>query len=166
MSTYPLPPNTYQEEQPKMTEGIPLKSEQVNEIASALAKAQSELSHPLKSNTAGAGSFKYTYADLPSVIDVVKKSFSKNGLSFTQFPSVDVANRSLSLTTMVLHSSGQFLSSSLSMGLVDLKPQTVGSAITYARRYALSSMAGIAAETDDDGATAQGPTKQSTFNRR
>jgi hypothetical protein len=137
---------------------LPTSSPNLNEIATALSKAQTILTHPVKKNKAGSGSFSYTYADLPAVIDVVKDAFTKNGLSFTQFPSVSVADRSVALTTLVMHTSGQFISSSLSMGLVDLKPQTVGSAITYARRYALSAMAGIAAETDDDGSTASGKT--------
>lgn len=127
------------------------QSEQINELAAALAKAQAELKHPIKSNTAGAGSFKYTYADLPAVIDAVVAAFSKNGLSFMQFPSTDVPNKMIGLKTHVMHVSGQFMDSELSMMVTDLKPQTVGSAITYARRYALSAMAGIAAETDDDG---------------
>lgn len=127
------------------------ESKQINELAAALAKAQADIKHPLKSNTAGSGNFKYTYADLPAVIDSVVAAFSKHGLSFMQFPSTDVANRMIGLKTMVMHSSGQFMESELSMMVTDLKPQTIGSAITYARRYALSAMSGIAAETDDDG---------------
>ena len=144
---------------------MPSSSAELNEIAVALGKAQATLTHPAKKNKAGTGNFSYTYADLPAVIDVVKAAFTKSGLSFTQFPSVDVIERSVSVTTLIMHSSGQFLSSSLAMGLNDLKPQTIGSAITYARRYALSAMAGIAAEDDDDGNTAQG-NKNISFQRR
>ena len=144
---------------------VPSSSLQLNELASALAKAQAVLTHPAKKNKAGSGSFSYTYADLPAVIDVVKSVFTKQGLSFTQFPAVDVANRTVTVTTLIMHTSGQFLSSSLSMGLVDLKPQTIGSAITYARRYALSAMAGIAAEDDLDANDAQG-NRNVSFQRR
>ncbi len=137
----------------------------INELAAALAKAQATMTHPIKKNTAGSGSFSYTYADLPAVIDVVKEAFSKHGLSFTQFPSVKVATKEVEVLTLVMHSSGQYLGSRLAMGITDIKPQTIGSAITYARRYALSAMAGIAAETDDDGNTAQGSAPK-TYNRR
>jgi hypothetical protein len=138
----------------------------VNEIAAALVKAQIAIEHPAKKCKAGSGNFSYTYADLPSVIDSVKGAFTKNGLSFTQFPSVDVVNKLVTVTTLIMHTSGQFLESSLSMGLVDTKPQTVGSAITYARRYALSAMAGIAAEDDDDGSSASGKTNVSFKGRK
>lgn len=136
----------------------------LNELAAALTKAQATLTHPSKTKKAGSGNFSYTYADLPAVIDVVKKSFSSNGLSFSQFPAVDVVNRTVTVTTLIMHTSGQFLSSALSLGLVDLKPQTVGSAITYARRYALSAMAGIASEEDLDAGDAQGA-KNIPFNK-
>lgn len=128
----------------------------VNELATALAKAQGELEHPVKKKSAGAGSFKYTYADLASVIDAVKPVFNKHGLSFTQFPTVDIEKKTVSLITMLMHTSGQNLQSTLTMGLPDTKPQSIGSVITYARRYSLSAVAGIASEEDDDAQVAQG----------
>lgn len=130
---------------------VSTKSDSINEVAAALCKAQAELKHPLKKNTAGSGSFSYTYADLPAVIDSIVAAFTKQGLSFTQFPSVDTKEKVVEVTTMLMHNSGQYLSSTIQMGLTDTKPQTIGSAITYARRYSLSAMAGIASETDDDG---------------
>lgn len=128
---------------------------QLNELAAALAKAQADLQHPLKKRSAGQGNFKYTYADLAAVIDAVKPVFSKHGLSFAQFPDVDADKKLLTLTTLILHSSGQYLESKLSMGLPDTKPQSIGSVITYARRYSLSAVAGIAAEDDLDAGDAQ-----------
>lgn len=131
-------------------------AQQLGLLALALAKAQGELQHPKKTRTAGAGNYKYSYADLSNVIDAVKGPLSKNGLSVVQLPAVDLEKKSMTLTTILLHSSGQSVESSLSFGLLDTKPQTVGSAITYARRYALSALVGIASEEDDDAQTAQG----------
>jgi len=128
----------------------------INKIAEALAKAQAVMGHPIKKHTAGTGSFKYTYADLPAVIDAVKLPFSSNGLSFTQLPEVDMITKTVNLTTILMHVSGQYISSVLAMGFADLKPQTIGSSITYARRYALSAMAGISSEDDDDGSAGSG----------
>ena len=125
-------------------------------LAAALAKAQAEMQHPKKNKTAGAGSYKYTYSDLASLIDAIKIPLSKNGLSFTQAPSVDVDKKTMTLTTTLLHSSGQSLTSSLTVGLLDMKPQSIGSAITYSRRYALSAIVGVASEEDDDAQAAQG----------
>lgn len=139
---------------------IPTRQEttmpQLDELAKALAKAQAVIEHPLKKNKAGAGSFSYTYADLPAVIDSITKAFTPNGLSFVQMPKLDMAAKLVTVKTILLHISGQFLESELSMGVADTKPQTIGSAITYARRYALSAIAGIAAEVDDDGSQASG----------
>lgn len=129
---------------------------QIDKLAAALCKAQAVMKHPIKDNTAGGGSFSYSYADLPSVIDAIKAAFSKHGLSFMQLPAVDLATKIVTVKTIILHESGQMMESELQMGIADFKPQTIGSGITYARRYALSAMAGIAAETDDDGSSGSG----------
>lgn len=144
----------------------PTQSLELDKIATALCKAQAELAHPLKSNLVNAGSMKYSYADLPAVIDAVRTVFAKHGLCFTQAPSSDFSGpvKTMSLKTMLLHVSGQYITSDITLALLDVKPHTIGSAITYARRYALSAMAGIASEVDDDAHAAQG-TKSASFTR-
>jgi hypothetical protein len=143
-----------------------MHAEQLGELATALCKAQAEIAHPLKSNKVNAGPMKYTYADLPSVIDAIRTVFNKHGLSFTQMTgaTLDKDVKSVSVTTVLMHTSGQSLSSKLDFPVLDIKPHTIGSALTYARRYALSAMAGIAAEVDDDANIAQG-TKSPSFSR-
>ena len=138
------------------------QSAEIDKLVTAMAKAAPKLNHPLKKNKAGSGSFSYTYADLPAVIDAIKDVYAEQGLVIIQLPSVDITIKVAGVKTIVAHSSGQFISSFVQLGLVDLKPQTIGSAITYARRYALSAMAGVASETDDDGASG----KTTTYGRK
>lgn len=123
------------------------KSESIKELATALSKAQGEIKPALKDSDNPF--FKSKYADLASVWEVCREPLSKNGLSISQHPSLD--GNAVSIETMVMHTSGEWLLSKLSMTPKDLTPQSIGSAITYARRYALSSIVGIASEIDDDG---------------
>ena len=127
------------------------KSETLGELAKALAKAQGELSNAKKS--ASNPFFKSKYADLAEVINVVKPVFSKEGLSVTQMPSYDAGI--VSVETLLLHSSGEWISSVISAPVSKQDAQGVGSAISYCRRYALSAVASIGSE-DDDGNSAVG----------
>ena len=122
-----------------------MQSEQINELATALAKAQAEMKVPAFNRI--NPHFKSKYADLPAVIDAARDALSKNGLSVTQEPRVTDA--SFILATVLRHSSGQWVESTYP--LPQGKPQEIGSAITYARRYSLSAICGIAADDDDDG---------------
>lgn len=128
------------------------KSENINELASALSKAQGEMkpAHMNKTNPF----FKNKYADLQSVWDSIRVSFSKHGLSITQ--TVHTDDKGSYLLTNLLHSSGQWLTSSIKLNPVKQDPQGVGSAITYARRYALSAIAGVCSDEDDDANMASG----------
>jgi hypothetical protein len=132
------------------------QSESVASIAAALAKAQGEMTAPKKDRTAkiasDKGKYEYSYADLASVIDCVRQALSKNGLSFTQ--TTGITERGMALETKLLHSSGEWISSSYPLPAAG-RPQEMGSALTYARRYSLCAMLGIAAEDDDDGNAAQ-----------
>lgn len=132
------------------------QSEQVGELFGALAKAQSKYKPVLKQNVNPF--FKSKYADLGSVIDATKDALSANGLSVMQFPSVD--GTAVALTTVLGHLSGQWLSSVLKMPVSKADAQGVGSAITYARRYSLQSVLGVAAEEDDDGSAAVSARKE------
>jgi hypothetical protein len=124
------------------------RSEQINELAAALAKAQGDLKGAVKDSANPF--FKSKYADLASVWDACRTPLSKNGLSIiqTHVPSPD----EVVVETTLAHSSGQWISSVLSAKPVKNDPQGIGSCITYLRRYSLSSMVGIAPEDDDGNA--------------
>lgn len=124
-------------------------SENINEISSALAKAQGQIENAIKDSSNPF--FKSKYADLTSVWAACRKQLSENGLSVIQSP--EESSHGVSVVTMLCHSSGQWIRSKYSMPCDSSKltPQVIGSAITYARRYALSAMVGIAPHDDDDG---------------
>lgn len=126
-------------------------SEQLNEISAALAKAQGEIVGALKDSANPF--FKSKYADLASCWDACRLPLSKNGLSVVQGMQVDAG--SLYLITRLLHSSGQWISSTTPITPKDDTPQAMGSALTYARRYALTAMVGVA-QVDDDANAASG----------
>jgi hypothetical protein len=120
-------------------------SEQVNELATALCKAQGDMGGAVKDSSNPF--FKSSYADLTSVIKAIKQPFSDNGLSYTQFP---VSNEhGVGVSTRLMHTSGQWLEMEYTLPTVKKDPQASGSAITYARRYALQSIAGIPTADDD-----------------
>ena len=130
-------------------------SEQINELAKALAAAQGELEPAEKNSTAAVGKegkLKRKYADLTAMIDAVRKVLPKHGLSIAQIvlPSEGVAH----VRTMLMHESGQWLASECRMPYDNTGSknaiQSMGSAITYARRYSLSALVGVVADDDDD----------------
>ena len=120
-------------------------SESINELAAALCKAQAEMGGAVKDSSNPF--FKSSYADLTSVIKAIKQPFSDNGLSYTQFP-VTFEDR-IGVVTRLMHNSGQWLEMDYTLPTVKKDPQASGSAITYARRYALQSIAGIPTADDD-----------------
>lgn len=126
-------------------------SETIGKIADALAKAQATADKLAKTSTAQAGQYSYTYATLADSIAAVREAFSANGIAIVQ--GAGLVDGVVEVTTTLAHSSGEWMSSVMSMP-TGRKPQEVGSAITYARRYALQAMCGIAPD-DDDGAAAQ-----------
>jgi hypothetical protein len=129
-----------------------MMSADISKLAEALSKFQGSVSGVIKDKIAKAGSYSYKYADLAGVWDVVRKPLSENGLSVTQ-TYFEHENHIL-LITMLLHSSGQWIRSILRIMSNGLKIQQIGSEMTYNRRYALTAILGIAADDDDDGATA------------
>ena len=125
------------------------KSESIKELAGALNKAQAEMSGAKKSSVNPF--FKSKYSDLVSVVDAVRMPFSENGLSYSQFPLFD--NGCVGVETILMHDSGEWISSVLMLPMNKQDPQAAGSAITYARRYSLQSIAGIPSEDDDGNST-------------
>lgn len=135
----------------------PDASAEIKDLACALAKAQAVMENPKKSHTAKVVSvrtgakYSYHYADLAEVIDAVRKPLAEHGLAFTQI--VTVSGTQPILLTRLLHESGQWLQSAYLLPKV-ASAQDMGSAITYARRYSLCAILGIAAEDDEDGEAA------------
>ena len=126
-------------------------SEAIDAIATALAKAQGEMGGAKKD--AANPFFKSKYADLASVRDACIGALSKHGIAVVQSPSAEGAT--VSVVTLLVHSSGQWMRGVASCTAKDDSPQSVGSATTYLRRYALQSFAFIAPE-DDDAEAAHG----------
>lgn len=125
-------------------------------LAKALVAVQSHI-EPVKKDAANPF-FKSKYADLATVWDAVREPLAKNGLSVLQEPGTD-GDRA-ALTTTLLHTSGEYTRSRMSVPVAKQDPQGYGSAITYMRRYALQSVLGVAPEDDDGNAASVGTAKQ------
>jgi hypothetical protein len=130
-------------------------SSDVTELAKAMLKVQAALSPALKDKTNPFT--KSTYATLNSVMDSCRTALLAESIWLTQYPS-PVESGNLGLVTKLTHAdSGQWQSSLLVIPLPKADPQGYGSALTYARRYALSAMLGMVTEDDDDGEAAKSP---------
>jgi hypothetical protein len=128
-----------------------ITSESIDQMATALAHAQGEMENAGKS--AANPFFKSKYADLASVWDACRGPLTKYEIAVVQSPSA--AGAVVSLETLLVHRSGQWLRGTITVTAKDDSPQSVGSAITYLRRYALQSFVGVA-PADDDAEAAQG----------
>jgi ERF superfamily len=128
-----------------------MKSDQINELASALAKAQAKIKGAVKDSANPF--FKSSYADLQSVWDAIREPLSSNGLAVIQTTATNPAG-GLDLVTTLAHSSGQWIEGRFPILPLKNEPQAVGSATSYARRYSLASIVGVY-QTDDDGEQAQ-----------
>lgn len=129
-------------------------SDQLDQIATALHKAQGEIAPAAMTKT--NPHFKSRYASLGDVWEACKEALQRNGLSvFQTAESGD--NGSISVVTMILHTSGQYVSGEFRMPLDKANAQGAGSAITYGRRYGLAAAIGIVNDEDDDGNGASQP---------
>lgn len=126
-------------------------SPEINELCAALAKAQGEIKGAVKDSDNVF--FKSSYADLASVWDACRAALTNNGLSVSQWLSTDGAQ--VTVETVLAHSSGQWMSGTMSAHAKDDGPQSIGSVATYIRRYSLAAAVGVAPE-DDDGNAGQG----------
>lgn len=126
-------------------------SAELDKLAVALSKAQGAMETASKDSK--NPHFNSKYADLANVWEACRTVLSENGLSVVQMPAAE--GNKVTVTTLLLHTSGQWIRSKLTMVTEKSTPQGIGSCITYARRYALSSVVGIAPE-DDDGNAASG----------
>lgn len=134
------------------------KSETIEKIAPALHKAQGQIKAALKDST--NPHFRSKYADLSSVIEAVKPALQANGITFMQ--GVHDAVDGVAVETMLLHISGEWMSSTMRVPAVKQDAQGYGSAITYGRRYGLQSMCGVPAEDDDGNAATASTTSRIT----
>jgi len=138
---------------------MPRSSESVAALACALAKAQAELVNPEKSLTATIRSARpgeversFRYAPLSSGLDIVRKTLGQHEIATVQTTAIDPTIGMVNLTTMLAHASGEWIASDWPVCLVaeTANPHRMGAALTYARRYALFTLVGIAGEDDLD----------------
>ncbi len=128
------------------------QSENINELASALSKAQGEMQAAIKDSVNPF--FKSKYADLGSVWDAARPVLSKHGLCIMQ--CTDMIGDKVVMVTTLAHTSGQWMKSVLPLNPSKNDSQGMGAAITYLRRYSLSALVGVVCDDDDDGETAVG----------
>lgn len=130
-----------------------MQSESIGALAAALSKAQADITGALKDSQNPF--FKSKYADLASCWDACRKQLAANNLAVIQTVYVHWDSGQTMLSTTLAHSSGEWIRSDLPVLAKDLSPQAQGSGITYARRYALAAIVGLA-QIDDDAEAAQG----------
>jgi hypothetical protein len=132
-------------------------SDSIGTIAGALAKAQAELTNPEKSLVATIrspfpreGDRTFRYASLSSGLDIVRKALGKHEIATVQTTAIDKDSGLIQLTTVLAHSSGEWVSSDWPVCPISetAAPHRMGAALTYARRYALFTLVGIAGEDD------------------
>jgi hypothetical protein len=146
-------------------------SPSIGSLAAALAKAQGELVNPEKSLAAtirsdGAGGAEqiFRYAPLSSGLDIVRKTLGQHEIATVQTTSIDQAAGIVSLTTVLAHASGEWIASDWPVCAITetATPHRMGAALTYARRYALFTLVGIAGEDDLDAPDLTTPTNRSS----
>lgn len=137
------------------------KSETIIKLSKSLVETQKELKQPLKD--AKNPFFKSEYVPLENVAEAITQTATKYGLAFSQHATTTESGN-VSVGTIVFHESGEYIEyPPLILKPENTKPQSIGSAITYAKRYALSAIFGITSDKDDDGNKANGngePQKQ------
>ena len=130
------------------------KSETIIKLAKSLVETQKELKQPLKD--AKNPFFKSEYVPLENVAEAITQTATKYGLAFSQYATT-TENGNVSVGTIVFHESGEYIEyPPLILKPENTKPQSIGSAITSAKRYALSAIFGITSDKDDDGNKANG----------
>jgi len=125
----------------------PTRSKEIHELAAALAKAQGEFK--IAGLTKENPFYKSKYADLAEIVSSARAALSKNGLSVLQPPILNEDGANI-LVTLLLHSSGQWMESRMRVVPPKADVQSLGSYMTYLRRYAYASLVGVVASDDDD----------------
>jgi hypothetical protein len=146
-------------------------SETIGSIAAALAKAQAELINPEKSLVAtirldgpGAVERSFRYAPLSSGLDIVRKTLGQHEIATVQTTAIDQSAGIVNLTTLLAHASGEWIASDWPVCPISetATPHRMGAALTYARRYALFTLVGIAGEDDIDAPDLTTPTSRAS----
>lgn len=130
------------------------QSETINELATALSKAQGEMQAAIKDKVNPF--FKSSYADLGSIWDAARPVLCKYGLCVMQTTELTPDGTKTIMVTTLAHTSGQWMKSYLPLNPSKNDSQGVGAALTYLRRYSLSALVGVVCDDDDDGETAVG----------
>ena len=131
------------------------QSESIANLAKSLSAVQGKLTYAKKDSKNPF--FKSNYADLESVWDACRDLLSSNGLAVSQFPGLySELDKSMSLTTILTHISGEWISQEMSVPMSKPDAQGAGSCLTYMRRYALAAVVGVV-QADDDGNAASSP---------
>lgn len=134
------------------------RSDSITSLAASLAKAQAVMNAAMKDSE--NPHFRSRYADLASVWDACREPLTSNGLSVVQLPAVSDKG-SITVETILLHESGEWISGSIEIPVTKHDAQGVGSAITYARRYSLAAVVGVSPDDDDgEGAVGRGSEKK------
>lgn len=128
-------------------------SENINEIALAISAAQASINPA--AYDASNPHFRSRYASLASVMQSCRAALSKNQIAVLQ--GTNVSDKNVTVTTMLVHKSGQFISDDITIPFAQQTAQAIGSALTYGRRYGLSALVGIVCEEDDDSNSAMPP---------
>ena len=131
------------------------QSDSIANLTLALSTVQGKMSHAVKDSANPF--FKSKYADLESVWDACRSLLSENGLAIMQFPGLySELDKSMSLTTVIGHKSGEWISQEMSVPMSKVDAQGAGSCISYMRRYSLAAVVGVV-QADDDGNAASNP---------
>ncbi len=139
-------------------------SDDIKELAAALVAAQKKISHAARASEAGIGKDggrKYRYADLAAVWDACREPLTEAGLAVLQ--TTRIAEGAHVLVTRLVHTSGQYIDSETPILAKSNDPQGFGSAMTYARRYALSAIVGVASDDDDGEGAMRSPAQGSRY---
>jgi hypothetical protein len=142
------PPPVVEQEYPV---GIASRSASIDQLAPAFVQVQIKLQPIVKNRSADTTKYVTNFADLASILDEVLPLLNDHGLALAQFPSNDGQGRAM-LRTYLMHQSGQFISDEQMMAPKVVDPQGLGSAITFARRYAACAILGIRTYDDDGNA--------------
>lgn len=136
-------------------------SAEVGKLALALSQAQSEMVNPPKDRTVSVqtrtgGSYEFKYATLDAVLNAIRGPLAKHQIAFTQAMAVHEKFKGPALTTMLIHSSGQWISAIAQLMVPENTSQALGSSVSYMRRYQISSLCGLCPDFDDDANACDG----------
>src|SRR5215469_2062932 len=154
---------------PRGSQAMQRSSETIGAIAAALAKAQAQLVNPEKSligiirSDEGSGAERsFRYAPLSSGLDIVRKTLSQHEIATVQTTGIDESAGIVRLSTVLAHASGEWIASDWPVCAISetAAPQRMGASLTYARRYALFTLVGIAGEDDLDAPDLTGPSTE------